>query len=327
MKVLVTGASGFIGSHVAEQLAKEGHSVRALVRKSSNRRWLEKIPGIEFAEGAVEMADRVDEAVKGVDAIVHAAGLVKALKPQEFQDINVGGTKNLVDAALKHAPNLKRFVHVSSQAAIGPSANGKPVDPNGTPNPKTHYGRSKLAAEGVVLGVKDKLPLTIVRPPAVYGPRDNETFILFKAVWGGTMMDTGLELISLGYVTDVSDCCVKAIFKDVPSGSAYFCDDGKPCTFDQLISGMENGLGRKIKKRQKISKSTMSKIAWVLEQIAKIKGKPEMLTRDKLNETFEKQWVCDSMDTRAALGWTPKVSWEEGAKITGKWYIENGWLK
>src|SRR5689334_14348358 len=108
MKVLVTGGSGFLGSHVAEQLAQAGHTVRALVRKSSNRKFLSTLPGVELAEGSVEDRASVDEAMKGVDAVVHSAGLVKARNEQDFFACNAQGTANLLEAAIAHAPGLRR---------------------------------------------------------------------------------------------------------------------------------------------------------------------------------------------------------------------------
>src|ERR1043165_7104647 len=119
MKVLVTGGSGFLGSHVAEQLSKAGHTVRALVRKSSNRKFLSTLPNVELAEGTVEDKASVDEAMKGVDAVVHSAGLVKARGGTEVFACNTQGPANLLDAAIAHAPSLKRFVHVSSLEACG----------------------------------------------------------------------------------------------------------------------------------------------------------------------------------------------------------------
>src|SRR5689334_21005656 len=113
MKVLVTGSSGFLGSHVVEQLAAAGHTVRALVRRTSNVKFLEGLAGVDLAYGAIEEADRVAEAVKGVDAIVHAAGIVKARNADEFRRTNTQGTINVVEAAKRHAPGLKRLVHIS----------------------------------------------------------------------------------------------------------------------------------------------------------------------------------------------------------------------
>ena len=171
MKVLVTGASGLLGSHVAELLSARGTQVRALVRKTSNRRHLETLRNVELFEGSVEQGDRVREAIDGVDAVVHAAGLVKARNTDEFFAINVGGTSNLIDAARRRGRPLDRFVYVSSLEACGPSADGTPV-PADQESPVTSYGRSKLAAEKVVLSAKNEMPVVILRPGAIYGPRD-----------------------------------------------------------------------------------------------------------------------------------------------------------
>ncbi len=160
MRVLLTGGSGFVGSYVAEQLAALGHTVRALVRPRSDSKLLKTLNNVEFAPGAIEDRPSLDAAVRGVDAVVHVAGLVKARRPEEFFQVNAEGTKNLLAAAEAHAPGLRRFVYVSSLAAVGPSPDGKPVPDEASPRPVTHYGRSKLAAEQAVLGAKDRLPVT-----------------------------------------------------------------------------------------------------------------------------------------------------------------------
>src|ERR1700733_10990284 len=169
LHVLVTGASGFLGGHVAEALSARGDRVRALVRKTSKREHLAKLENVELFEGSIEQQERVQAAVDGVDAIVHCAGIVKARDADEFFMVNVGGTSNLVEAARQCGKDIKRFVQVSSLEACGPSANGEPV-PADQENPVTSYGRSKLAAEKVVLSAKDDIPVVILRPAAIYGP-------------------------------------------------------------------------------------------------------------------------------------------------------------
>src|SRR5262249_34037279 len=163
MRVLVTGASGFLGSHVCEQAAAGGFQVRALVRPSSDRRFLETLPGIEFATGAIEDVRSLEQAVDGVDAVIHAAGLVKVRRLRQFDEVNVQGTKNMIAAALRRAPAIRRFVQVSSLAALGPSLDGRPLTDDSPPSPVSEYGRSKLEGERAAVAASDRIPLTIIR--------------------------------------------------------------------------------------------------------------------------------------------------------------------
>jgi len=157
MTILVTGGSGFLGSHVVEHLARAGRPVRALVRSTSDTRFLKTLPNVELVEGSVDDAASVHAAARGVTGIVHAAGLVKAKGPDEFMSVNRGGTESLVAAALENRATLKRFVLVSSLAALRPSqGDGQPIPEDCEPRPVTDYGRSKLAAERVALAKKDE---------------------------------------------------------------------------------------------------------------------------------------------------------------------------
>ena len=330
MKVLVTGASGFLGGHVAERLSARGDSVRALVRSTSNRAHLQTLPLVELFEGAVEDADRMKEAVDGVDAIVHTAGLVKARSTDEFFATNVGGTSNLVQAARggrgKGSP-VKRFVFVSSLTACGPSPDGRPV-PRDQEAPNNAYGRSKLSAEKVVLSVKDEVRSVILRPGAIYGPRDGEILDMFKSIQRGLLpvVGSGESKGVWIYATDCADACIRAIDADVPSGSAYFVDDGHGAIdLKQLCADAERALGRKALIRGSIPVPVLMAIARGVEVFGRVTNRAVMLTTEKANMLLQ-HWVCSSEETRKALGWEPQVPWQDGLERTVKWYRENGWL-
>jgi nucleoside-diphosphate-sugar epimerase len=327
MKVLVTGASGFLGGHVAELLAARGDSVRALVRRTSNRKRLEKLPKVEFVEGGIEEIDRVRDAIDGVDAIVHAAGVIKARSTDEFFAVNVGGTSNVIQAARSRGRTGKRFVFVSSLAACGPSADGLPI-PRDQETPDNAYGRSKLAAEKVVLSAKGDLHTVILRPGAIYGPRDGEIFEVFRSIQRGLLplVAGGVAKGSWVYATDCAEACLRAIEADVPSGSVYFVDDGcGPLTQKQLFADAERAMGRRAFVRANLPIAVLMAVARGIEVFGRLTNRPVMLTREKANMLLQ-HWVCSSEETRRELGWEPKVRWEEGVVRAVTWYRDNGWL-
>src|SRR2546422_9372341 len=246
MKVLLTGGSGFLGSFVAEQLSAEGHVVRALVRPHSARKILDKVARVEFAPGAIEDRASLGAAVDGVDAVVHVAGICKAGRPGDFFEGNTQGTKTLLEAAVRHG--VGRFVYVSSLAAVGPSMDGTPVPDEAEPKPVTHYGRSKLEAERAVLAAKDRLHVTVVRPPLIYGPRDRETLAFFTSVRNGVLPMTGdgSNTLSVVYVADCASAGVRALAaQGVPSGRTYFVDDGAVYVWRDALAEIESALGRR----------------------------------------------------------------------------------
>ncbi|MBX3182919.1 MAG: NAD(P)-dependent oxidoreductase [Polyangiaceae bacterium] len=328
MKVLLTGGSGFLGSHIAEQLSKQGHAVHALVRKTSNTKLLEGLSGVTLVEGAVSDVESLERAAGEVDAVIHSAGLVKARHPEEFHRTNCGGTVNVLNAALKHKDRIQRFVLVSSLAAVGPSEDGSPVDPDHAPGPVTHYGRSKLAAERAVLTKKDELPITIIRPPAIYGPRDQEILAFYKAVNARVLpyMGTTENRLSMVYGADAAAACILAVTKDTPSGRAYFVEDGHAHRFSEMIEAVEQALGKRAWLRFPLPRPVVATAAVASELYGKLSGKAVMLTRDKLNELFAPNWVCSAETTRAELGWEPEMSFEQGARVTAEWYRSAGWL-
>lgn len=327
MKVLVTGGSGFLGSHIVEQLVADGHEVRALVRDRSNRKFLETLKNVEFALGSVENRRSVDAAMKGVDAVIHSAGAVKAASETAFFECNTQGTINLLEAALEHAPKLSRFVHISSLEACGPSFDQKPVRLD-QERPVTAYGRSKLAAEKEVIARKDRLPVVVLRPAAIYGPRDAEIFEAFRAVRRRQypVIGDGSMVACYTYGPDCARACIKAIGANVPNGSVYFVDDGTPLSMSRAMGEiLPAALGMRPLFRVGVPFPVLRIASAGVEAYGKIRGKAVMLTREKV-AMLRHHWVCESSKTQADLDWKPEVRFEDGIRLTAKWYVDNGWL-
>ena len=325
MKVLVTGGSGFLGSWVCELLSKRGDDVTALVRRTSNTKHLKTLSNVTLAEGAVEDARSVEAAAKGIDAIIHCAGLVKARDEDELFRVNVEGTKNLVRAAKEHG--AKRFVQVSSLEASGPSRDGSPVDRD-QERPVTAYGRSKLAGEKAALEAKDDLHVVVLRPGAIYGPRDVEILEAFKSVKRGLMPTVagGTAKGSFVWGPDCAAVCIRALEADVPSGSMYFVDDGGPAVSQrEFLEMVEGALGRRALVRMSLPKGLLKTVAMGVEAYGKASGKAVMLTREKADMLLQ-HFVCESSATQRDLAWKPEVPLHDGVRRAVSWYRENGWL-
>jgi nucleoside-diphosphate-sugar epimerase len=328
MRVLLTGGSGFVGSYVAEQLDRLGHAVRALVRPRSDSKFLKTLKNIELAPGAIEDRASLDAAVRGVDAVVHVAGLVKARRPEDFFQVNTEGTKNLLAAAEAVAPGLKRFVYVSSLAAVGPSPDGTPIPDDAPPRPVTHYGRSKLAAEQAVLSAKDRLPVTVIRPPLIYGPRDRETLAFFTAVRNGVLpvLGDGRNTLSVVFGEDCASAIVKAALSDGPSGRTYFVDDGSVYVWRDALAEVEKAMGKRAFFRVGLPMPVVQLAAAATQLYGKVTRTAQMLTLDKVNELKQRHWVCEGSGARRDLGWQPRTTWPDGVAKAVAWYRQCGWL-
>lgn len=319
MKVLITGGTGFIGSHLAEALIKEGFEVYCLVRNLSNKKWLEGIE-VKFIEG--DCCNRASlERIRDFDYIFHLAGLTKASSWEEFYRVNVKGTENIIDIAIRNNPGLKRFVLLSSLAAAGPSENGTPKCEDSPATPVSAYGKSKLMAEEVVMRAKDKISFTILRPTAVYGPRDRDFYLFFKMIKAGIMPYFGKSYYSLIYVEDLVRGILLGAFKQEAQGKIFFLADGEISTGDDIASAIAESLQKKPIKLP-IPRNLLPFIGKVASRIAK----NSIINNDKLIELKYIHWICDISKARNELGFNPKVKLQEGMKWTTNWYRLHRWL-
>jgi dihydroflavonol-4-reductase len=326
MTVLVTGGTGFIGSHVVEVLLKRKLSVRCLVRKSSNLQWLENLP-VELVNGDFNNVEALKNAVTGIDIIIHIAGVVAAKSREGFFGGNLTATTNLLGAIVNYNPDLKRFLHVSSQTAVGPGRNGKPVDETTPPNPITTYGESKLAAEEAVLSYSDKIPVTIIRPPAVYGPRDTATLSFFQSVNRGLVPLVGFspKKVSLVHAYDLARGIVDAALSENTKGKIYFVGSEDIYDWKQIGDVTADAVGRKTLKLP-IPEFLVMGIAGLSGFISRFKKKPSVLNYEKGKDMIADNWTCSIQAAKKDFGYRQEVSLEEGIKNTIDWYRHHGWL-
>ncbi len=325
MKALVTGGTGFIGSHLVDELLNRGYEVRCIVRDTSNLKWLDG-KDVEIFKGSLFDIDFLKKAVKDVDYVYHIAGVTKGKNYQDYYRGNVETTQNLLEACLENQ-KLKKFVLASSLAAVGPGDDAIPVDETRPYNPITSYGKSKAEAEKVTLSFKDKLPITIVRPPSVYGPRDTYTFELFKYVKFGFLpvVLSDDQILSLVYVSDLVDGFILAGENEQATGEIYFISSEKIYTWKEIEEAVLKALDKKVF-RIKIPAPILYSVSLISELIFKLQKKASPLNLEKIKDVRQKNWACSIEKAKKELGYTPKVSLEEGMRITINWYVENKWL-
>ena len=326
MRVLITGASGFLGSHIAEQFADAGHDVRALLRRTSSRKFLQ-FPH-EEAIGDVTDAESLPAAVSGVDVVVHAAGLTKARNEAEFASVNEHGTTNLLRAVKAHNPSIRRIVYISSIAAHGSSKNGKPRPLDARPRPITAYGRTKLGGE--LLARRSPLAdrTVVLRPPAIYGPRDAAllTFFQLARYRFAPLLNGGHNRISMIYATDAARATLLAATAEADIGGCiYYPEDGAVYAWLDILAAIEAATRRKILLLP-TPRFAYDLVALGSEAFGAITRRPVVFTREKVREMAQPAWVCSADDLRRDLGWRPEVQIHEGARLTYDWYEQAGWL-
>jgi nucleoside-diphosphate-sugar epimerase len=325
-KILITGGTGFVGSHLVDLLVERGRLLRCLARESSDLRYI-KHPQIEICYGGLDEATDWDEAFEDVDTVYHVAGLTFARRAKDYFTTNHRGTEAILAAALKHRSRIKRFVYISSLAAVGPGRRDQPVDEETDPAPITAYGRSKLAGEEAVRAVSDLLPTTIVRPPAVYGPRDYALYELFKSIARGVAPQIGRQdkQVSLVHARDLAEGIVLAGESNRSKGREYFISSEEIYSITALNSLLEKIFNRKVKPLA-IPRPVALATALGAELLSALTRKKPVINRDKVRDLSQECWGCSIQRAKRELGYRQQVSLEDGLRETIAWYRSEGWL-
>jgi nucleoside-diphosphate-sugar epimerase len=330
VRVFVTGGTGFVGSHLVDALLERGDEVVCLVRNPAKlrRRFPNKVP--RSVAGDLDNRDALRTGCEGADAVFHSAGLTAARGRAEFFTVNVDGTERVLDAAAEAAPDLIRFVYISSQAAAGPSRRGRVKTEADEAEPISNYGASKLAGEALVR--ESGLPWTVIRPPSVYGPHDTGFLSVFKLAWLGIMpvIGDGRQQLSLVFVSDLVRALLEATLP-VALSRTYFACHREVVTAAEFARAIHGAV-------QRSQGTTRKPIAlrlpgWATRVTlgitgtgARLLGRATLLSADKAKELLAEAWTCDPTALERDTGWSADVAHEAGLQQTAYWYKENDWL-
>jgi nucleoside-diphosphate-sugar epimerase len=324
--VFLTGATGFIASHIAEQLLEQGITARLLVRRRTPL-----INGLEQRGAAIYLAPSSQDlktlrhALQPADTIIHCAASTRALTEKDYLEANVQFTSDLLGQTTRG----QRFVFISSQAAVGPSNSRSPVNEQSPPRPLSHYGKSKLAAEGLVRdwGGQNQRNYVILRPSMVYGPRERDLYQAFKLMKKGLFLQLGRGQLKLSliHVTDLV-CAVLTAAEHSAPGETYFVSNDNQYTWEEVGECIQAALNRARVLKLKLPVSIACPAAWLSDLWSFVTRKPALLGTQKLLEMKQKAWLCSNKKIKETLGWGPRLTLEEGIRMTTEWYAREGWI-
>jgi nucleoside-diphosphate-sugar epimerase len=320
--ILITGATGFVGSHLVEALGRRGLKARALVRTTSDVSILKRF-GVERVVGDLGDTDALRRAVADVDTVVHLAAATRALRPATFHEVNGAGTLRLLEA-MEADGGGRRMVYLSSLAAVGP-AGGRPVRPEDEPRPLTTYGRSKLEGERHALG-RDATAVAVLRPPAVYGPRDRELLPFFRFARYGLLpvigsVDRRLQMV---HVRDLAEALVRAAEAREATGIFHIAEP-TAYTWGEMLDHMARAVGRRgVKVR--VPAAVLKAAAGGTQVAARMSRRPAVFDGEKALELLAAGWTCETDGAREALGFETSIPLADGLRETASWYRAHGWM-
>ncbi|MCG7848245.1 MAG: NAD-dependent epimerase/dehydratase family protein [ANME-2 cluster archaeon] len=327
MKVFVTGGTGFTGGHLIQRLVKDGYEVSALARKTSNTELLKKL-GVEIILGDITDKDLLKKALSGFDMVYHLAAMYReggGIGEKPFRDVNVNGTKNMLEASM-HA-NIDRFIHCSTAGVHG-HISKPPADESYPYNPGDVYQETKVEGEKLALDYfKKGLPGAVVRPVGIYGPGDLRFLKLFKTIQTGrfVMVGDGKVLYHLTYIDDLVEGFILCGKKENALGQTYIIGGGRYLSLNELVEIIANVLEVKKPKIRFPFFWPVWTAALLCEAACYPLGINPPIFRRRV-DIFRKDRAFDISKARKELGYTPKVSLEEGIKKTAEWYRKEGYL-
>lgn len=321
MHFLLTGGTGFIGQRLARRITERGDTLTALVRRTSKRGPLEAL-GVRFAEGDLLSGEGLAEAARGVDCVLHLAGVTKARDEEGYFQGNAEGTRRLMKA-LATLPTPPRLIYCSSLAAGGPSLPGRPRREEEPPAPVSLYGRSKLGGEAAVREYADKVPSVILRPPIVYGPGDQEFLpSLLPMAKLGLVLKSGFgpKHYSLIHVDDLCTALLAAadrgptLNKRDPAAGLYTVSDGTEYAWEEFCVTLAQAMGRSPPAVVPVPEAVSYVVGLGSELAARVRGTVPMLSRDKVREMRCPAWTCSTERATRDLGFTPAIPLAQGLK-------------
>lgn len=324
MIVLVTGGHGFVGSHLVERLLAAGDTVRCLSRRQGPPERLAGLP-VEVVAGDLGDGRGLSEAVRGVEEVWHLGALTRARTPAEMLRVNTGGTLALARAAAR--AGARRFLFCSSLAAVGPSPDGALLAESAPLRPKTVYGLSKQLAEQGLWSLGEPLAVTVLRPPAVYGPYDRDLLALFRGAQRGLLPVVGSpeRRLSLIHAADLAEGMLHAGRSEAAQGKAWFVTHAEAVRQADLAEALGVALGRRVR-RLPVPASAARVLGTLSSLLAQLTGRAPLLTRERIREVGEGHWVCSGEALAAATGWRARTPLATGLASTAQWYRERGWL-
>ena len=323
---LITGSTGFIGSHLVRRLAAAGRRIRTIVRSAAKASSLER-SGVEIIFGDLREGVDWQLALAGVDEVFHLAGTTRVRSNREYYAGNHLATSNLVKACAEHCSHLRRFVHISSLAAVGPSPDGRPLH-EGAPNrPVSDYGKSKMMSELDVLGASRQIPVTILRPSIVYGPSERDLLEYFRMVKRGIFLLIGhrQQLLNLVHDDDLAEAIVRASESPRAVGEIYFVGSERQYTATEVGESIGEVVGC-MPLRFHVPPSCVIAAGFVAGSVGRLARRAVFFNLEKAREAIQTAWTCSVEKARLHFGYRQHVSLAEGFRKTYEWYQTQGWL-